>query len=136
MPTESEGSPETTDKCSILLVEDNPLNQKVVRLMLSKYAIEPDIANHGEEAVEKVKESKYDLILMDLHMPGMHGVEAAGIIREMLGDQCPPIVALTADVYHASESDILSQGLSGFLTKPISSQMLRDCVEKHTGLKL
>jgi CheY-like chemotaxis protein len=104
--------------------------------MLSKYSLELDIANNGEEAVEKVKTARYDLILMDLHMPGMHGVEAARIIREQLGEECPPIVALTADVYHASESDIKSQGLSGFLTKPISSKMLRDCVEKHTGVAL
>jgi CheY-like chemotaxis protein len=123
-------------KCSILLVEDNALNQKVVRLMLSRYGVEPDVANHGGEAIEKVKESTYDLILMDLHMPGMHGVEAAAKIHEILGDACPPIVALTADVYHASESDIFKQGLDGYLTKPISSQLLRSCVEKHTGVVL
>lgn len=104
--------------------------------MFSKFGIEPDIANNGEESLRMVAESRYDLILMDLHMPGMHGVEATGKIRQLLRDECPPIVALTADVYHASESDLLSQGLSGYLTKPISSQMLRDCVEAHTGLVL
>lgn len=122
--------------CAVLLVEDNPLNQKVVTLMLRKYGLVPAIANRGEEAIERVQQAAFDLILMDLHMPGMHGVEAAARIRALLGADCPPIVALTADVYHASESEILKQGLSGYLTKPISSEMLRRCVEQQTGIAL
>jgi CheY-like chemotaxis protein len=122
--------------CSLLLVEDNALNQKVVKLMLGKYGVVPEVANNGEEAIAKVQQGTFDLILMDLHMPGMHGVEAASRIRELLGESCPPIVALTADVYHASETDILKQGLNGFLAKPISSEKLRGCIEEQTGISL
>jgi CheY-like chemotaxis protein len=89
---ESEGVPASdSGNCSVLLVEDNIVNQKVVALMLSKWNIEPVIAERGDVALNKVKEQSFDLILMDFHMPGMHGVDCASQIREILGEKCPPI---------------------------------------------
>lgn len=126
-------NPVSGSSCSILLVEDNNINQKVVTIMLSKLGLVPEIADRGERAIELVKEKAFDLILMDLHMPGMHGVEAARRIRELLGDQCPPIVALTADVVRGNEEEVQEQGLDGFLTKPISVDRLRECIREHTG---
>lgn len=126
-------NPVSSSSCSILLVEDNNINQKVVTIMLSKLGLVPEIADRGERAIELVKEKAFDLILMDLHMPGMHGVEAARRIRELLGDQCPPIVALTADVVRGNEEEVQEQGLDGFLTKPISVDRLRECIREHTG---
>ena len=104
--------------------------------MLSKLGVVPKIADRGDKAIEMVREDHFDLILMDLHMPGMHGVEASGKIREILGEDCPPIVALTADVVHEQTGDLKEQGLDGFLTKPISVERLRECVREHTGTNL
>lgn len=118
---------------SILLVEDNHINQKVVKLMLSKLGLVPKVADRGDQAIELVRSTTIDFILMDLHMPGMDGVEATGKIREILGEDCPPIVALTADVVSKEADDLQSRGLDGFLTKPISVERLRSCLLEHTG---
>lgn len=120
---------------SILLVEDDRINQKLMLLMLSRLGIKPVVAERGEDAVALVRESRFDLVFMDLHMPGMHGIEAARRIREALGDASPPIVALTADAVIGNEQTVLEQGLRGFLTKPVNTQTLRGCIERHTGFR-
>ena len=106
--------PASGNTCSILLVEDNHINQKVVSLMLSKLGLVPEIADRGEYAIERVRERAFDLILM-------------------LGEECPPIVALTADVVRGNKEDVQKQGLDGFLTKPISVDRLRECIREQTG---
>jgi CheY-like chemotaxis protein len=133
IPSESADSPRS---CSILLVEDNPINQKVVVLMLGRFGIKPVVANNGDAAIQAVGETSFDLILMDLHMPGMGGIEAAGKIREILGEKCPPIVALTADAVKGNEANVREQGMSGFLTKPVSTETLRSCILEHTGVRI
>jgi two-component system sensor histidine kinase BarA len=122
--------------CSILLVEDNAINQKVVLLMLGKFGIKPVVAANGDAAIQAVGEAAFDLILMDLHMPGMGGIEAASRIREILGDTCPPIVALTADAIKGNEDSVRAQGMNGFLTKPVSSETLRSCIREYTGKEI
>jgi two-component system sensor histidine kinase BarA len=129
-------SSDAPQSCSILLVEDNAINQKVVLLMLGKFGIKPFVADNGDAAIRAVGERPFDLILMDLHMPGMGGIEAAARINEILGDKCPPIVALTADAVKGNEESVREQGLSGFLTKPVSSETLRACILEHTGREI
>ena len=90
------------------------------------------MAETGQEAVERAHAGPFDLILMDLHMPGMDGMEATRHIKADLGERCPPIVALTADVMQGSDEDARKKGLDGFLTKPINSNILRDCINSHT----
>jgi CheY-like chemotaxis protein len=124
-----------SQKCHILLVEDNKINQKVVTLMLGKYGIQPAIAEGGQEAINKAVGEPYDLILMDLHMPGMDGMEAASRIKSQLGDKSPPIVALTADAMRCESLSYREHGLDGCLTKPINSDILKSCIEQFTSYR-
>jgi CheY-like chemotaxis protein len=121
--------------CSILLVEDNKINQKVVCLMLGKYGIHPVIAEGGQQAIDTAREQPFDLILMDLHMPGMDGMEAASRIKELLGKESPPIVALTADAMRCETNEYQQHGLDGCMTKPISAEILRECIERYTSFR-
>ena len=122
---------EAKRKCTVLLAEDNRINQKLVVLMLGKMGINPDIAMDGLQAVEMALQKRYDLILMDMHMPAMSGLDATRKIKSTLGETSPVIVALTADVTQENINDALTGGVDAYLTKPVSMDMLRDCVEKH-----
>ena len=135
MGEETESVGDEIANCSILLVEDNAINQKVVKLMLGKFDIDPAISDSGAHAIEAVKDRKFDLILMDLHMPGMDGIEAAGYLQEYLGEACPPIVALTADSVFSKDADIGEIGFSGFLTKPVNADTLRQCIHEQTTFR-
>lgn len=117
--------------CSVLLAEDNRINQKLVVLMLGKMGIDPDVAMDGQQAVEMALQKQYDLILMDMHMPALNGVDATRQIKSSLGDASPVIVALTADVTQENINDALTGGVDAYLTKPVSMDMLRECVEKY-----
>lgn len=109
---------------SVLLVEDNVLNQKLIFLSLSKYGFKIDIANHGREALEKLESGKYDLILMDLMMPVMDGLEATVAIRdkEKVTKEHIPIVGLTANTYDADREKCLSYGMDEYMAKPFDLQ--------------
>ncbi|WP_439182112.1 response regulator [Carboxylicivirga taeanensis] len=105
---------------SVLLVEDNVLNQKLIFLNLSKYGFKIDIANHGKEALEKLNHSQYDLVLMDLMMPIMDGLETTIAIREREKNSNDhlPIVGLTANTYDADREKCLSYGMDEYMAKP------------------
>jgi CheY-like chemotaxis protein len=107
-----------TKNYSILLVEDNKLNQTVVKFTLKRYGYDIDIANNGIEAVEKFKGNKYDFILMDIMMPEMDGIEATKNIRELEKEDRIPIIALTADIMVANEEKCLESGMDAHIAKP------------------
>jgi len=115
----------------VLLVDDNHINRKVVTLMMGKLGICPDTASNGQEAVQKVTSNVYDLVLMDLHMPGMGGMDATKKIRETLGEAAPPIVALTADAIKGMDEQVKANGMVGYITKPVSSETLKEYLEKY-----
>jgi len=119
-----------------LLVEDNLINQEVASMMLKRVAIEVDIANNGQEAVEKYFEnpSRYDLILMDLQMPLMSGYKAAKIIRER--DKDIPIVALTAAAMIEDKQKAIDAGMNDHLGKPIDMSELYKTVAKFCNADL
>ena len=110
---------------SILVVDDNDINLKLIStLMRSKGAIVTE-ANDGLSAISKTQNNRYDLILMDIHMPKMKGTEAAEIIRRNEnGSNHTPIIALTADAVPATRNQITEAGMDGYLLKPIDEPQM------------
>lgn len=113
----------------VLVVEDSPVNQLVVSLMLQKLVSRVRLAANGLEALAQVAEQQPDLILMDMRMPQMDGLEATRRLRE-LGCKVP-IVALTANAMAEDRARCLAQGMDDFLAKPISLMRLRECLQRH-----
>ncbi|WP_372774537.1 response regulator [Mangrovibacterium sp.] len=116
------------EKLSILLVEDNVLNQRIVTFSLKKYNHNVQIANNGLEALEFFKKSKFDVILMDIMMPVMDGLEATMKIREFeshneISDRTP-IIAITANTMDNDREKCLSYGMNEFMTKPFDVEKL------------
>jgi CheY-like chemotaxis protein/HPt (histidine-containing phosphotransfer) domain-containing protein len=117
----------------VLLAEDNPVNQEVARLMLEGAGLSLDLVESGLQAVEAVRSTDYDLILMDWQMPGMDGLEAAEMIRREEAGRARrrvPIVALTAHATKEDEARCLSAGMDGFLTKPFSEAQLSSLLKQ------
>ena len=110
----------------VLLVEDNPTNQLVAAAMLQKLGLDCELAVNGAQAVERVRDGHFDLVLMDCHMPVMDGFEATTLIREMPDDIGRlPIIALTANTLQGDEQACLAVGMNGFLAKPYLLATLR-----------
>ena len=116
----------------VLVVEDSPVNQLVVSLMLQKLVCRVRLASNGLEALAQVGERRPDLILMDMRMPQMDGLEATRRLRSM-GCEVP-IVALTANAMTEDRARCLAQGMNDFLAKPISLARLRSCLLRHCRL--
>ena len=115
----------------VLLVEDNPINALLARALLTREGCAIDHAVSGEEAIAAVKVGAYDLILMDMRMPGITGVEAARTLRG-LGIETP-IVALTANAFEDDRHACLTAGMNDFLVKPMSPDALRAMLTRWTG---
>ena len=103
----------------LLLVEDNVINQEVASSMLKRMQMQVDIANHGEEAVEMLARRRYDLVLMDLHMPVMDGIEATAVIRAADWGGSLPIIAMTAAAFPSDRQRVLDAGMNDYVSKPV-----------------
>jgi CheY-like chemotaxis protein/GAF domain-containing protein/HPt (histidine-containing phosphotransfer) domain-containing protein len=127
----SEGLPGRTP-ARILVVEDNPINQRVVSGMLKKWGHHVDVAADGVEAVNAVARFPFDLVLMDCQMPEMDGLEAARLIRRSPpgGGRHLPIIALTADVISSARERCLAAGMDDYLSKPVSMDALRAMLDR------
>jgi CheY-like chemotaxis protein len=115
----------------VLLVEDNPINALLARALLTREGCEIDHAISGEEAIAAAKVGAYDLVLMDMRMPGLTGVETARELRN-LGVETP-IVALTANAFEDDRHACLAAGMNDFLVKPMSPDALRAMLSRWTG---
>ena len=113
----------------LLLVEDNKLNQVVVKFSLKRFGYEIITADNGLDAVEGFKKDDFDFILMDIMMPKMDGLEATKIIRELDKGKDIPIIALTADVITATENKCRESGMSAYMMKPFEVEKLFDILE-------
>lgn len=112
----------------VLIVDDNAVNLKVATGLLRSYEMKLDTAASGSEAIDKVTEKRYDLVLMDHMMPGMDGVEATQKIRQMKEDyyQNLPIIALSANAVHGAQEMFLEAGMNDFVAKPIEMRILAE----------
>jgi len=115
----------------ILLVEDNPTNQKLAKLMLTKAGYNIELANNGREAVEKFVNApnSFDLIFMDIQMPELDGKEAPALIRKK-GFNTIPIIAMTAHAMKGDKESCLDAGMNDYITKPINRKAVFDILEK------
>ena len=112
----------------LLLVEDNLLNQKLICLTLGKYGFNIDLAENGAKALSMIKDNHYDLILMDIMMPVMDGLETTRIIRESEknSDKHTPIIGLTANTLDSDRQRCIANGMDEYLVKPFDvSEFLR-----------
>lgn len=103
----------------ILLAEDNIINQKLTVKMLEKMGYSTDIAVNGIEVLGLVKSKSYDLILMDIRMPEMDGIQATRELIHIYGENRPVIIAITADVINGAEEKYLAEGLDDYMAKPL-----------------
>lgn len=123
---------------SVLLVEDNEMNQEIAEEILKEVGFTVDIANDGEAAVEKVRESapgQYDVILMDIQMPHMDGYEATRCIHALEDPQKTsiPIIAMTANAFDEDRKEAMNAGMVGHISKPINSKKLFETLADILG---
>jgi CheY-like chemotaxis protein len=121
----------TATGARVLLVEDNPINALLARTLLKREGAEVDRAASGQEALAAVSAATYDLILMDLRMPDLSGVEAARELRAR--GVTTPIVALTADAFEDDRRASLAAGMNDFLVKPLTETALRAVLARWVG---
>jgi len=115
----------------ILLAEDNPVNQKLATLMLTKAGYQVEVAENGNEAVEKYMKnpSDFDLIFMDIQMPEMDGLEATRVIRDN-GFDTIAIVAMTAHAMKGDQQKCFEAGMDDYISKPIKREIVFEILEK------
>ena len=110
--------------CRVLLVEDEPINQEISRLLLEEAGLRVDLAGNGEEAVHRVEMQAYALILMDMQMPVMDGLEATRQIRQRANGAQVPILAMTANAFADDRERCLAAGMDDFVAKPVDPDVL------------
>jgi CheY-like chemotaxis protein len=111
----------------ILMAEDNLVNQKVAMSMLKRLGYKADVANNGLEVLQALQEKSYDVVLMDVQMPEMDGLEATRRIRE--SGLNTRIIAMTAHALDGDRADCLKAGMNEYITKPICMEELRKALE-------
>ena len=115
----------------VLVVEDNPINQVVVKAELEILGLHVTLANNGREAIEIYQRQTFNVVLMDCEMPVLDGFEATRLIREQEQQQCKPhipVIALTANAISGSEQRCLQAGMDAYLSKPFNSQQLKQAI--------
>jgi signal transduction histidine kinase/ActR/RegA family two-component response regulator len=113
------------ERLRVLVAEDHPVNRKVVGLLLQSMGHEVSFAEDGQQALAKASEQDFDLVLMDIHMPVMDGLDSARQIRALEGARARvPIVALTADVVNDAAEQAMASGMNAFLSKPLQKAQL------------
>jgi two-component system, sensor histidine kinase and response regulator len=129
---------EEKHRIRILLAEDNALNQTIAVRLLEKRGYSVTVAPDGQAAVEAFQTGGFELVLMDIQMPGMDGFEATAVIREkekLTGGHIP-IVAMTAHALVGDQERCLAAGMDGYVSKPIRTSELFATIERMLGDKL
>jgi CheY-like chemotaxis protein len=127
IPTDEakEGEQSARPRLRVLVAEDNEVNQKLILLLLKKLGYDADLSVNGQEALEALRRRRYDVVLMDVEMPVMDGLEASrSIHREFPEDERPRIIAMTANAMQGDRETCLAAGMEDYLTKPIHADEL------------
>jgi len=124
-------------KAHILLVEDYKANVLVATALLEEFGYEYSVANNGQEALNMVKDSNYDLILMDVQMPGIDGFEATHFIREGEKESGAhvPIIGMTAHALAGDRERCLAIGMDDYIAKPFHPDEFKAKLEKHLSAR-
>ena len=130
----SQGKEQTANQCvKVLVAEDNMVNRLVVKNLIDPNAFSLVFAENGREALDKFKQEQFDLVLMDISMPVMDGIEAANAIRSFeneAGKKHTPIIALTAHALSGDKERFLQENIDDYLTKPIKQELLTAMLNK------
>ncbi len=118
---------------NILIAEDNPVNQKVAQLMLQRLGHRADLAANGQEVLRAMENRAYDLVLMDIQMPDMNGIEATKHIRSRW-QQGPKIIAITSFDPEFCREQCFSAGVDDFINKPIRMNELGAAIERNMSM--
>jgi signal transduction histidine kinase/CheY-like chemotaxis protein/HPt (histidine-containing phosphotransfer) domain-containing protein len=134
-PTATETPPEgDIASLRILLAEDNEINQRVAVTILKKWGHRVDTARNGNEAVDAIRQHSYDLVLMDIQMPGMDGMEATQAIRQLDGEAAHvPILAMTANAMQGDRERFLAAGMDDYIAKPIDRDALFKMLQRYAS---
>lgn len=136
-PATATNASHALENAKVLLVDDNQINRRVMRLTLTGKVLQIDYAQNGQEAVDMVEFTRYDIVLMDIQMPVMDGLQATRIIRakEALSGHHTPIIALTAYAQRGDRESCLQAGMDAYLCKPFENEVLfalmRTEIAKH-----
>ncbi len=133
IPASAEGRPIETRKCRgrVLVIDDNSVAQTIASHALRRQSYEVECAGDGLEALDAASKSRFDVILMDLQMPGWDGFETAARIRELVDYRETPIIAVTANCSDENRARCASCGMQDFLAKPVRTRDLVQTVEKY-----
>jgi CheY-like chemotaxis protein/HPt (histidine-containing phosphotransfer) domain-containing protein len=131
----AEDVPQTGRALDVLLTEDSPYNQKLALAVLSRRGHRVTVANNGREAVVALRKRPFDIVLMDVQMPEMDGLEATRMIRAAERDspRRTPIIAMTAQALKGDREKCLDAGMDEYLTKPVRATDLHAAIERLTG---
>ncbi len=122
-----------SENLKILLAEDNPINQRLAALMINMLNLKCDLASNGQEAYDLFQQKQYDLILMDMNMPVMSGMDATRLIRRFeqeAGRRRAYIVALSASEIFEGRQICLEAGMDEFMEKPLREELLLDLIAR------
>jgi CheY-like chemotaxis protein len=124
------GQHDAASRPPLLVVEDNAVNLEVIQQMLSRLGFSADVATNGQEALDAFEAADYELVLMDVQMPVMDGLEASRRIRALLPEKRQPrIIAITANAMRGDKERCLEAGMDAYLAKPVSLNQLRELLE-------
>lgn len=119
----------------VLHVDDDPMNLRVVQEILAAFGHQGVIACSGEDALERLAVETFDLVLLDIHMPGMTGIQVIERLRKSDGpERSVPVIALTADIYSRRPAEYLALGFSDFVSKPILVSNLMASIKRCAAL--